>query len=451
MAARRANGEGSISKRRDGRWEGAIFLPTASGRPKRIRFYTRTRREAHQRLSELQTKAHQGVPVPDTNWRIGEYLDYWLENVVRPNRRPATFEQYKWAIQLYLKPGLGSYPLTRLSVPVVQNYLNQQLKAGHSVRKVQIMRAILSTALNRAQREELIGRNVAQLAELPAWERAEVEPWSVGEAKQFLSAAWGDSLYPAFVLLVLYGLRRGEVLGLRWCDVDLEHSVLSIRQQVQRVGGKLYQSPVKTKASRRDLPLLPIARSTLASLERTGTREGLIFTTQSGKPIEPRNFARSFHRICARHGIRVIRVHDVRHSAATLLKNLGVPARDAQAILGHSRISTTQEIYQHGDRALQFDALEKVEQLLWQSGDDSTRCRQLLPSGSSIVERFTSSISGGAMETRTPDLLHAIYRKDSQQQGWCEVRTVLRDYVRSRLAGVVAVTAAVSIDLDVAG
>lgn len=178
------------------------------------------------------------------------------------------------------------------------------------------------------------------------------------------------------MLLLLYGLRRGEVLGLRWTDADSEYGVIRIRQQISRVDdGELRVGPVKTSAGRRDLPLLPLAADVLnirhdaqiadcAELGRAWLDTGLIFTTRTGRPIEPRNLVRSFHRICDAHDIRAIKVHHLRHTTATLLKNLGVPARDAQLILGHSRLAVTQEIYTHEDREAQHEALTKISRAL---------------------------------------------------------------------------------------
>ena len=291
------------------------------------------------------------------------------------NRRPATYALYETTIRLYLKPALGKYPLARLSAAKVQAYLTGQLTAGHSVRSVQVMKIVLSSALTRAMREELVMRNVARLAELPAWERKPITPWTVAEARAFLDAASSDPLYPGFMILLLYGLRRGEVLGLRWHDVDDEDGELRIRQHIQRVHGELRIGPVKTAAGRRDLPLLDRAIEVLemrraaqtadrAELARAWLDSGLVSTTRTGRPIEPRNLARSFHRICGAHDLRAISVHHLRHTTATLLKNLGVPARDAQLILGHSRLAVTLEIYTHEDRQAQRDALGLISDAL---------------------------------------------------------------------------------------
>jgi integrase len=160
---------------------------------------------------------------------------------------------------------------------------------------------------------------------------------------------------------------------LRWADIDGD--TIHVRQQVQRIKGQLHIGPVKTRAGSRDLPLLGLAAHALPSRreaqqhdrERLGsawTDTGLIFTTRTGRPVEPRNLVRSFARICDDNGIRRIRVHALRHTAASLLKKLGVPPKDAQVILGHAHVTTTQQIYTHVDEAAKLDAITRLNKLL---------------------------------------------------------------------------------------
>jgi len=297
-ARRRVNGDGSLTKRADGRWMGRYYAWTSAGTRKRVNAYGKTRQEAADKMREAQERNRQGIPVPDRAWKLGDWLDYWLEHVVAANRRPATYALYETTIRLYLKPALGKYPLARLSAAKVQAYLTGQLTAGHSVRSVQVMKTVLSSALTRAMREELVMRNVARLAELPAWERKPITPWTVAEARAFLDAASSDPLYPGFMILLLYGLRRGEVLGLRWHDVDDEDGELRIRQHIQRVHGELRIGPVKTAAGRRDLPLLDRAIEVLemrraaqtadrAELARAWLDSGLVSTTRRGGRSSP--------------------------------------------------------------------------------------------------------------------------------------------------------------------
>jgi integrase len=459
MAHRRVNGEGTIYRRKDGRYEGAAYLVTSSGTRKRIRVYGRTWQGAHDRLAEAKMRAQQGVPVPDKPWKLGDYLDYWLEQFVKSNLRPKTYEQYEIAVRLYLKPGLGTRSVSGLSVPVVQAFLNQQLFAGHSVRKVQIIRTTLSAALTRAQREELITRNVARLAELPQWQPAEIHPWSAYEARRFLDAAKQHPLYPAFLLLLLCGLRRGEVLGLRWQDVDFEGGELHVRQQLQRVGRTLSQGPLKTRSGRRDLPLMRTAAEALrlheqrqgtvqidSRAERAGVTgcHNLVFTTRCGTPIEPRNFVRSFWQICQSHNIRVIKLHHIRHTTATVLKDLGVPARDAQLILGHASSWMTEQIYQHDDMASRQEALESVENLFTcTSVSGSERSRQYSRQHPEIAEEVQAFVSGGPGGTRTLDTL----LKSSIDASACcraaEVNQLMNARRRCWLLGLVAVKVAV--------
>lgn len=374
MGARKRNGEGTISgPRRDGRYVGAFYAPTNTGTTKRVYVYGRTYEEAREKLIAEQAKVMAGIPVSAQSWKLGAYLDYWLENVVMPTRRPATVALYEINIRVHLKPGLGKHQLRRLSVATVQTFLNDKIKSGQSVRNVQILRQILSAALSRAMREELVARNVARLVDLPAWEPAEVIPWTDVEALSFLAASADEPLHPAFVLLLLYGLRRGEVLALRWSDIDGD--TIHVRQQVQRIKGRLHFGPVKTRAGSRDLPLLGLAAQALADrreaqehdrarLGAAWTDTGLIFTTKTGRPVEPRNLVRSFVRICDGNGIRRIRVHALRHTTASLLKKLAVPPKDAQVILGHAHISTTQQIYTHVDEAAKRDAITRLNKLL---------------------------------------------------------------------------------------
>jgi hypothetical protein len=177
-----------------------------------------------------------------------------------------------------------------------------------------------------------------------------------------------------------------------------------------------------------------------------GTDNELVFTTSSGRPIEPRNFVRSFWLICERGDIRVIKLHHVLHTTATLLKNLGVPARDAQLILGHSQISVTQEIYQHDDMAARRSTLGRMEALLLKTaayGRNSLRCRQKQPSNLNFVATITSIISGGPGGTRTLDTLLKSSINDSLEVRLTSVKQVAQRRTRQWLLGCVAVNVAV--------
>ena len=464
--ARRTNGEGTIYRRKDGRYEAAVYVPTSSGTSKRIRIYARTRAEAHQKLVAAQQKAHQGIPVAEVAWRLDKYLDYWLEHVVRSSRRPSTYEQYAYVVSRFLTPGIGGHSLDKLSVATVQSWLDKLFTEGASARQIRLIRMVLSAALTRAQREELVHRNVARLLELPRYQAKERSPWSVEEAKRFLGIAADHELYPAFLLLILYGLRRGELLGLRWCDVDFDRGLLHIRNQLQRRTGGFLQGPVKTRAGERDLPLLAPARDVLleqralcATIEPNVPSDGLVFITPLGQPRDPSSFRTSFQRLARRHDIRVISVHDVRHTTATLLKDLGVPARDTQLILGHSNIVTTQQIYQHASLENRQGALERVESALLQptvrmkdkeaaevavscrQNDD--HCRQSNGSAVLLMGLVTSVDNGTRGGIRTPDFLFRSSTNSSVRDRLAEVNRLLDDCRKQWIVGIVAVNIAV--------
>jgi integrase len=472
MAGRNANGEGTIYRRKDGRYEGAAYFLTTSGKRKRVRVYGRTRAEVHGKLTEAKMQVQRGAAVPDRAWRLSDYLEHWLENVVRPNRRPKTYQQYESVSRLYLRPDLGAKRLTDLSVSMIQAFLNEQLseaqRHGHSARKVHAMRAVLSAVLSRAEREELVGRNVARLVHLPSNESQEVRPWTAEEATQFLRVTRDDPLFPAFALLLLYGFRRGEVLGLCWQSVSFEDGVIRVRQQLQRIGSTLHIGPVKTHAGKRDLPLLPFAYELLTSQKSTqDTRRhattaagsDLVFTTADDAPIDPDGFYRTFLRLCHIGRIRPIKLHHIRHTTATLLKQLGVPARDAQIILGHSQVSVTQQIYQHDDLETRREALGRVEALLINpaSGQEGRRCRQNSRQQSSFYTRqlpssvFNRLNHGAGRGSRTPEgvkpsdlQFHAQHLGERLQS----IKQVQQARTRTWLLGCVAVKIAVKFGAD---
>jgi integrase len=368
---RRANGEGTIYQRKDGRWEGAAFVLASDGTYKRVRKYGKTREEVHGKLVEVLDRSRRGLPVSDRPWKLGEYLDYWLEHVAPLRLRDTTYAKYETMVRLYLKPGLGKQRLDRLRVATIQTFLNRQISAGHSVGTVYAMKVTLSAALTRAMREELIPSNPARLVTLPSPKPSTIRPWSAEEARLFLKAAKPLPYYLPFVLLLVYGLRRGEVLGIGWEDVDLDANTIRIEWQIQRIKGKLVRVPVKTDAGRRTLPLVPFVRDALiehAGLQADARRKagetwqdsGLVFASRSGGPIEPTNLGRAFDRVIKENGLRRIRLHDLRHTTGTMLKDLKVSPRDAKEILGHARISVTMEIYTHGDQDSHREAIGRI-------------------------------------------------------------------------------------------
>jgi integrase len=380
----RANGEGSIFPYRNG-YASYVWVTTPEGKRTRKWAYGKSREEVHEKWLKLHTAAKQG-PVVTKSPTLADYLAYWLREVVNPNLAPATAANYDMFVRLYIVPELGKRRLDKLAVREVRTWLNQLHERcqccaqGKDERRAQDDRrccaigeccgqiasertvrdawTVLRAALNNAVREELIPRNVAALIRVPKPRRRKVKPWSVEEARKFLESARKrrDPVYAAYVLILVLGLRRGEALGLRWEDVDLDRSELTIGWQIQRISRQLLHRETKTESSDAVLPLVDICATALREREKDqeAARKsagddwpdlGLVLTTRTGQPIEPRNFNRSFATACAKAGVRKIPVHATRKTCASILVAMDVHPRVAMQILRHSQISVTMNVY----------------------------------------------------------------------------------------------------------
>ncbi|WP_432587757.1 site-specific integrase [Streptomyces sp. HD1123-B1] len=363
---RNPNGAGTITRRKDGRYQAAVYVLQPDGTRARKFTYGKTWTECDNKRRELLAKVDGGIPVPTRSAKLAEWLPYWLDNVIKPNRKRTTYSKYAMHIRLYLVPMLGAKRLESLGPRHVRTFLAELARKTTAATAKEAHR-VLRTALTAACREELVTRNVASLVEAPKVNSRETTPWSLDETLRFLEEARRDPLYAAFVLAIAMGLRRGEVLGLRWSDVDLDKRVIRVGNQVQRIGGELYQDTTKTGKIRPvPLPLICLAALRWHRLRLTGAPapHALVFTTRTGRPIEPRNLNRSFSRLTAAAGLRRIRLHDARHGCATLLTAAGVAPRVLMEILGHSQISITMDVYTHVAQDTQREAISHMDRLL---------------------------------------------------------------------------------------
>ncbi|MFJ4458786.1 tyrosine-type recombinase/integrase [Streptomyces sp. NPDC088928] len=362
MAKRRPNGGGTVTKRKDGRYQGAAYVTNTDGHRVRKFVYGSTYDEAAEKLGKLQEQERNGVPVPSRTWSLGEWLAYWLEHIVRPNREHNTYVKYESKVRLYLIPHLGKKPLIRLTPAQLRSFM-AELKRTEvpPAARFEVLR-VLRNALNRAVREELLTRNVAELVDMPKVTKKEAKPWNAREAITFLRSARAHRLYAACVLVLVLGLRRSEVLGLRWQDIDFDQRQFTPLKQVQRVKGVgLVLKDLKTESSHAVLPLPEFCaraleeRRELQDLERRIVGEGwsqepgqdLIFSSERGGLIDPVGFSRTFNALVKRAGVRRITVRLARHTCGTLLAFLKVHPKVAQAILRHSQISMTMDVYTH--------------------------------------------------------------------------------------------------------
>ncbi|WP_406462181.1 site-specific integrase [Streptomyces sp. NBC_00111] len=370
---RNPNGAGSIWQRKDGRYEARVYVPQPDGTRRRKTVYGSTWDECDTKRQELVLRDRQGVPTPTRSARLSEWLPYWLEEFVRDDRKKTTYAKYETHVRRYLIPQIGSKRLETLGAADVRRMLSA-VTAQASAATAKESHRVLRSALTAACREELINRNVVKLVPAPRVQARELKPWDLEETTTFLEAARKDPLYAAFVLAVALGLRRGEILGLRWSDIDLERRTLTVRNQIQRVQKELYADSTKNRRTR----AIPVPLMCLAPLRWQRLRQGeqrlaagqawndsdYVFTTRTGRTIEPRNLSRSFERITEDAGLRRIRLHDARHGCATLLFAAGVPARVVMEILGHSQIAVTMNIYTHVSDDNRREAMRHMDRLL---------------------------------------------------------------------------------------
>ena len=373
--AKRLKGEGSVWLRADGRWCGAINLGWEHGKRRRKYFYGQTAEQVQAAILRARADLAQGLPVVAERQTVEEFLGRWLEDSVKPSVRPLTYEQYRQHVKLYLAPLLGRHQLAKLAPQHVRAFIKQKLVDGLSPRTVQLSLVILRRALGQAVKDGLVGRNVAKLADPPRWKRPEIKPWEPAEAARFLDAIRTERLEAAYLLALSLGLRRGEVLGLRWSDVDLEGKTVTISQALARVGGKLEFIEPKSRQSRRTVPIHDGLVAALRNHRRRQFEErlaagsrwhdgGLVFTTGIGTPLEPRALNEDFERVVMAAGLRRIRLHDLRHSCATFLLAQGVHPRVVMELLGHSQISLTMETYSHVLPDAMREAIGRMEALL---------------------------------------------------------------------------------------
>ncbi|MCX4665900.1 site-specific integrase [Streptomyces sp. NBC_01381] len=410
MAKKNANGEGSIYVRQDGRWTGSAYVLTSDGTYKRRYVYGNSWDEAHEKITRLKADSQSGVPVSVMKQTVSEYLTYWLENVSRPKVRRGTWVNYESLTRNYILPDLGTKKVARLAARDIRAFLlrtsrtcqccaqgkdkarpeskrrccalNKCCAKYPSDRTVRFLLVLLRAALQHAVNEDDLPRNVARNVELSMGTQREIEPLSVQEGRKLLAASRGDRLWAAYELAVRLGLRRGEILGLSWQDVDLVEGVVHIRKSLQRVKGELSLSATKTRRSTRRVALpgecvtALRARRAQQRADRlaAGTRwtaSDLVFTTRYGTPVEPRNLNRAFEALSNRANIRQVRFHDLRHTCASLLHEQGADARTIMEVLGHSSIRVTMDIYTFVRLDTQRAAFDRVGDAL--AADDSNR------------------------------------------------------------------------------
>ena len=367
MAKNRGHNEGTIYQRPDGRWCAQVSL---SGH--RLTHYAKTQRECREWLKTTLAQVSDGLTIESARTTLGGYLEKWME-ASRSRFRPRTTYLYDGVIRQHIVPYIGDIKLKDLRPDHIQSLYTARMKDGVGVRTIHLMHAILHRALDQAMRWGLITRNPTDAVDKPSLKTGEMKVLEPGQVATLLEAARPGHQEALYYLAVTTGLREGELLGLRWSDLDWETGRLQVQRQLQYVPGqgKVFSEP-KSSAGRRSIMLGATALEKLREhrehqhMQRlfAGDRwqeNDLMFTCFHGGPIDPCNLLQSFKRLLKRAGLPEIRFHDLRHTAATLMLKEGVHPKIVQERLGHSNISLTLNTYSHIIPGMQEDAAKKLD------------------------------------------------------------------------------------------
>ena len=370
MTGRRPHGDGSIFAYRNG-FAAVLDLGWVDGKRRRRWVYGRTEAETLAKLDDAKEQARRGVNLAAKPRTFAEWLDEWLALKERAGTRPSTLRGYRWLAETHLRPSLGRTKLAKVTPTQIRRLLEAKADCGLSTATVRHIHAMIRNVLGDAEREELVARNAAKLVRPPALSRPERRALTVEEAQALLLSIRGDRLEALWACALALGLRRGELLGLRWADVDPAAKTVSVRQALLRVDGRLVLDRPKTMRSARTIPAPDVIMRHLrehrtrqvAERLRAGQRwqeSGLVFTSVIGTPLEPRNVDRVWHEARSRVGLGWLRLHDLRHACATFLLLTGASPRTVMETLGHSQIALTMNTYAHVLPQVEREAVDQA-------------------------------------------------------------------------------------------
>jgi integrase len=381
MSRKRGNGEGSVYRTSSGLWRGSYVAYTAAGAKRRY-VSGKTRAEASKKLTKAMADRDGGFVYDDEGFTVADYLGRWLRDSARGTVRESTFERYGHAVDLHIGPALGRLKLKALTPAHVRGFYRDRLDSGLSPATVHKLHVVLHKALDQAVADGLIPRNATDAVKVPRVDREEINPLTADEAGRLIEAANGDRLEALYVLAIHTGLRQGELLALKWEDVDIGEGVpggaLRVRRTLSRRKGTYTFAEPKTKKSRRVVRLTSQATSALrghlarqiAEMEALGSLYkpgGLVFAGETGGTINPSNLRnRSFARVLERARLagRGVRFHDLRHTCATLLLSKNVNPKVVSEMLGHASIAITLDTYSHVLPDMQEKAALALEEAL---------------------------------------------------------------------------------------
>lgn len=370
---KRANSEGSIYKRSsDGRYAASLtWTDPVTGLRRRSTFYGRSRAEVRDKLDEAMTRRRADQPVRDATLTLGSWAQVWMGSALAASpRKPTTKELYVNLISKHILPApIARRRLDLLRPSHVEEFLvgltrqplgprGELARPALAPATIQRIFYVLRLVLDGAVRDGLLARNPAAVLKPPATTRHDARFLTGGEVAALLGAARGTRAAHLLTFIAATGVRKGEALALSWGDIDREVGVVRIRATLSRVGGELLVTTPKTPASRRVLPLTPGLAAVLGAQRRSQDHDrahaqslwqetDLVFTTETGSPMDPRNVLRAVTTAAAKAGLTRVTVHTLRHSAATTMLEAGVHLKAVSELLGHSDIRITGNVYGH--------------------------------------------------------------------------------------------------------
>ena len=379
MAKKRANGEGSIRKRKDGRWEGRYTaghdLETGKAIYKNV--LGRSQAEVKEKLKQAIGEAQALDVTKAGKYTVGEWMEVWFQDYAKIKVRPSSHQTYQGYIHNHIRPNIGDIPLEKLTSLDLQKFYKKLLAQGRvdrveakgqpkglSAKTVRNIHQILSSALKLAQGQRLILANPAEGCALPRVEHQEMKNLTTVQLASFFREARDSGVFELYYLELATGLRRGELLGLKWEDIDLERGDLRVRRQVFRINGEVVEAPLKTKNAYRTLPLAEDTVSVLREQRKKVGNSHWVFPSPNGGPISPDSVLHMLHRVLKRAGLPKVRFHDLRHTFATLALQNGVDVKTVSGMLGHFSAGFTLDTYAHITSAAQRQAAQTMGSVL---------------------------------------------------------------------------------------
>lgn len=380
MAGRRKNGTGTIRERKDGRWEGRIIIGyDDNGKAKTKSIFGSTKNECTKKLKELQEETyHITGRLPNqakSSMSFGEWMDLWYQNYCKQTIRESTRASYENRIYRHIIPKIGDIPLNKLTQNDLQEFYTslkvsgrlqyeEQQGKGLSDRMVRGCHASCRMALEKAVKEGLITINPAIGCKLPPKKAREMQVLTHDEMQRFLIQAKHDGYYEIFMLDLSTGLRRGELMGLQWDDLNMTTGELRIERQVSRVNGELKIFPPKTKSSIRTLVLPPPVLKVLKEYQSSTKGSKWIFPSPvktEDCPRDPHTVYSKMQLILQRANCKRIRFHDLRHTFATMALEHGMDIKTLSTIIGHVSSATTLDIYSHITTEMELKAAQNID------------------------------------------------------------------------------------------